>query len=306
MSLALVRALVAGPVSPAVASAADLRRRAGGSSGTIERAVSGGLAASSLAWAFACGYLAALERLVPGVTANGTALAALCATEQSGGHPRAIRTSLARREPGGWTLNGQKTWVTLGMDADVLLVVASTGASPDGRNELRVARVPSSRTGVCLEPAAPLPFAAEIAHARVAFEAVAVDGSELLPGDGYAEVLKPFRTIEDLHVLAATLGWFVRVAHASRWEPSWIEEAVTLALALRDLDALPALAAETHVALAGAFALARRLLAGAPWPSADASTYAAWERDRALLEVASNVRAARREAAWRALVAGEP
>jgi acyl-CoA dehydrogenase len=306
MTLALVRALVAGPTAPAVASAADLRVRVGDAAGTVERAAAGGLAATSLGWAFACGYLAALERLVPRVTEGGAVLAALCATEEGGGHPRAIRTSLVRREDStGWRLDGRKTWVTLGTEADVLLVVASTGASPEGRNQLRVARVPSTRPGVRLEPAAPLPFAAEIAHARVAFEAVAVDDSELLPGDGYADVLKPFRTIEDLHVLTAALGWGVRVARSSRWERAWIEEAVVLALALHEIDAMPALAPETHVALAGIFGAARRLLDGAAWPSCDASTRAAWERDRALLDVASAVRAARRHAAWQTLATGD-
>jgi acyl-CoA dehydrogenase len=159
---------------------------------------------------------------------------------------------------------------------------------------------------VCLEAAAPLPFAPEIAHARVAFEAVAVDERDFLPGDGYADVLKPFRTIEDLHVLAAALGWGVRVGRESRWERAWIEEAVALVLTLHDLDALPALAPETHVALAGVLGAARRLLAGAPWPSCDAATRAAWERDRPLLDVASAVRAARREAAWQTLTTGDP
>jgi acyl-CoA dehydrogenase len=307
MTLALVRALVAGPTVPAVASAADLRLRAGGAaSGTVERAATGGLAAAGLGWAFACGYLEALERLVPRVTEGGAVLAALCATEEGGGHPRAIRTLLVRREGGhGWRLDGRKTWVTLGTEADVLLVVASTGASPEGRNQLRVARVPSNRPGVRLEPAAPLPFAVEIGHARVAFEAVAVDDSELLPGDGYADVLKPFRTVEDLHVLTAALGWGVRVARASRWERAWIEEAVALVLALHALDALPALAPETHAALAGVFRATRSLLDRAAWPSCDAATRAAWERDRPLLDVASTVRAARREAAWQTLATGD-
>ncbi len=56
----------------------------------------------------------------------------------------------------------------------MLLVVASVGADAEGRNRLRVARVPSTRAGVTLEEAPPLPFVPEIAHARVTLDAVAV------------------------------------------------------------------------------------------------------------------------------------
>src|SRR5277367_3479179 len=103
MTLALVRWLAVGPTSPDVASAAELRSRAAGApEDTIARAATGGLGATSLAWAFACGYESALERLVPGVTRGGALVAALCATEEGGGHPRAIRASLTPRDTG-WT-----------------------------------------------------------------------------------------------------------------------------------------------------------------------------------------------------------
>jgi hypothetical protein len=301
MTLALVRTLATGATTPAIASAADLRGHpAAACSDPVERAAAGGLAATSLGWAFACGYEAALERLDPGATHEGRTLAALCATEEGGGHPRAIRTALRARDEGGWTLTGRKTWVTLGADADVLLVVASAGAGDDGRNRLRIARVPADRAGVRLEPGPPLPFAPDIGHARAAFDAVTVETPELLPGDGYDTYLKPFRTIEDVHVLAAALGWATRIARASRWERAWIDEAIALVVLLQGVAAMPP-APETHVALAGALSATRRLLAGAPWDRADAPTREGWERDRPLLDVASTVRAARREAAWRAL-----
>jgi hypothetical protein len=297
----LVRALLSASREPPIDSCAALRRHAmRAPEHTIDRAALGGLAAAGVGWAFACGYEAALAPLDPAATCNGT-LTALCATEEGGGHPRAIRTTLAPAPGGGYTLSGRKTWVTLGAEADVLLVVASVGVDERGRNRLRVARIPASREGVRLEEGGTAPFAPEIRHARAAFDGVAVEDSELLPGDGYDTVLKPFRTIEDAHVMAAVLGWSIGVARASGWERVWIDEAVGLVLLLRTTGEQDPSRPETHVALAGAIASTKRLLDAAAWTHADPAVRAGWQRDRALLEVASNVRAARHEAAWRAL-----
>jgi alkylation response protein AidB-like acyl-CoA dehydrogenase len=302
-ALELVRALLAAPVEPRVDSTAALKAHAArwaGGGDTVDRAALGGLAAAGVGWAFACGYEAALARLDPAL-ARGGAVTALCATEQGGGHPRAIRTTLTPAPAGGHVLAGTKSWVTLGADAEVLLVVASTGLDAQGRNRLRVARVPASRPGVRLEPGGATPFAPEIAHARAVFDAVAVADEELLSGDGYDAVLKPFRTIEDVHVLAAVLGWALGVARASAWERTFVDEGVGLVLLLRTLGAADPSSPATHVALAGALASVKRLLDAAPWATTTAAVRDAWARDRPLLDVASTVRAARREAAWKAL-----
>jgi acyl-CoA dehydrogenase len=301
MALELVRALLAETAGGPIASPAALRAHAADApADTVDRAALGGFAAGGVGWAFACGYQAALARLDPQATQGGR-LAALCATEEGGGHPRAIRTTLVAFPDGSHTLTGRKSWVTLGADAQVLLVVATTGHDAQGRNRLRVARIPSSRAGVRIEPGGNTPFASEIGHARAIFENVAVHADELLPGDGYDTVLKPFRTIEDVHVMAAVLGWGIRVARTSRWEAAWVEEAVAWLLALRTLGAAPPSDPGTHVGLAGAIAATKRLLDGAAWTRVDATVRAAWERDRPLLDVASTVRAARLEAAWRTL-----
>jgi acyl-CoA dehydrogenase len=191
--------------------------------------------------------------------------------------------------------------VTLGDAADVLLVVASVGTDGEGRNRLRVARVPSRREGVTVSEAPASPFVPEIAHAKATFEEVAIHPDELLPGDGYDAALKPFRTIEDVHVMAGILGWAIGVGRASQWPRSWLDEALALVGTFRALGDEPALAPETHVTLAGAQSLARRLLGEAAWSQCEAATAARWERDRPLLEVAKGVRGARLEAAWRAL-----
>jgi acyl-CoA dehydrogenase len=301
----LARALLTAGADASITSAASLRAYLARAPGdTIDRATLGGLAASGVGWAFASGYEAALARLDPDGTKDG-ALAALCATEDGGGHPRAIRTTLTPNgEVGSYALTGRKAWVTLGAEAEVLLVVATTGLDAQGRNRLRVARVPATRAGVRLEAGSVTPFAPEIGHARAVFEEVRVGDADLLPGDGYATVLKPFRTIEDAHVMAALLGWAIGVGRRSGWERAWLDEAVMLVVALRGIGAAPPSEPGTHVALAGALASTKRLLGAGAWDRAAGPVRAGWERDRPLLDIASNVRAARHEAAWRALDAG--
>jgi alkylation response protein AidB-like acyl-CoA dehydrogenase len=297
----LVQALVTGAAEGSIASAAAVKAHAIGVPGdTVERAALGGLAAAGVGWAFACGYEAALARLDP--AAPGGTLAALCATEEGGGHPRAIRTTLTPGDASGrYALTGRKAWVTLGAEAEVLLVVASVGVDPEGRNRLRVARIPSTRAGVRLEPGSVTPFAPEIGHARAVFEEVLVEEGELLPGDGYSTVLKPFRTIEDAHVMAAILGWGIGVGRRSTWDRAWLDEAIALVVALRAIGSAPPSHPGTHVALAGASTGTKRLLDAAAWDRVEPAVRAAWARDRPLLDVASTVRAARLEAAWGAL-----
>ncbi|HEY1694358.1 MAG TPA: acyl-CoA dehydrogenase family protein [Polyangiaceae bacterium] len=313
----VLRALLGGPAGPPiapiapVASIAGLRAHASRApESTIDHAVLGGLASGSVGWAFACGYEAALARLDPAgahgaVGVDAGALCAMCATEEGGGHPRAIRTTLADRGDGTFVLDGRKSWVTLGTDAQVLLVVASTGTDDRGRNRLRVVRIPAARAGVRLEPGGTAPFAPEIGHARAVFEGVRVDPAEVLAGDGYDAFLKPFRTIEDAHVMAAVLAWGVGVAHVASWDRAWTEEALAVLLAWRSLGEAPPSEPATHVAVAGALATTKRLLDAGAWDRTDERTRLGWERDRALLGVASTVRAARLEAAWRALTTQE-
>ena len=299
--MTFLRTLAAGPQRIAIRSASDLRahRAADDRAHTVEQAALAGLAADGMGWAFAAGYEAALARLDP-QGMRGDVLGSLCATEEGGGHPRAIRTSLAPHSDG-FALSGHKSWVTLGDEADVLLVVASVGKGSEGRNRLRVARVPAKREGIVVSEAEASPFVPEIAHAKATFADVVIHPRELLPGDGYDDALKPFRTIEDVHVMAAVLGWAIGVGRASAWPRAWLDDALGLVVTLRAVSDEPPLAPETHVALAGAQSLARRLLGEAPWSQCDEATRSRWQRDRPLLEVASKVRAARLEAAWRAL-----
>ena len=140
---------------------------------------------------------------------------ALCVTEANGNSPRAIATSLSPA-PGGYRLDGNKTFVTFGTLAKALIVVARVGEKSDGRPDLAVVRIPAERVGVRLVELPPTPFVPEVVHASVHLDGAEVRDHERLAGDGYLEYVKPFRTVEDIHVVGATLGYLVGLARRVR------------------------------------------------------------------------------------------
>lgn len=267
----------------------------------VEIAIAGGFGADRLGFAFLSGYQEALRTLIPDLPDDE--LVAMCATEEGGGHPSAIRTGLTERE-GVWRVDGVKSFATMGSFARQLVVIASAGTAADGRNRLRACLVEAGDAGIRLTDHPPLVFAPEVPHASVVLTDVP---ALVLPGDGYLDYLKPFRTIEDIHVLAATLGWLVRVARASAWPRESLQRLLTLVAAVRGLDIDAPTSPGVHVALGGVFesfaALATEL--EPLWQTADPATRQRWERDRPLLATAGRVREQRLVAAWRAVEAEE-
>jgi hypothetical protein len=257
-----------------------------------------GFFADRPAYAFASGYQEALQRLVPG---EGKRV--LCATEEGGNHPRAIRSLL---EPDGddWRLSGNKQWSTLGLHADSYIVFAGDGRSADGRTRIAAVQVPADRAGITRVPMAePLPLIPEIVHARLFFDRVRVAPGERLEGDGYDCYLKPFRTIEDCHVFAALMSWLLQVARRARWPKDSIEQlivALATAMAVADMD--PGSAAG-HIALAGLLERMHQLIEQCEpyWAQVDQVTRTRWLRDRGLMQIAGKPRARRREVAWERL-----
>lgn len=262
----------------------------------VARAFAGGFTADRLGYAFASGYTEALSSLVPVLEGHR---AALCATEAGKSHPRAIETSL-RRNGEGWLLSGEKSFVTLAEYAEELLVVASLGLDDHERNRLRVVRIPSTREGVRLEPAPPTQFVPEIPHARLVLEDVAVTDAEVLQGDGYDDYLKPFRTVEDLHVGAAAIGHLARLAHLHDLGTERLGELAELAVSVYSLALGEPSDAALHIALGGAWNRLRALV-----DSLDIDALgddgARLERDRALFGVANKARTRRLEVAFKRL-----
>lgn len=254
----------------------------------FENAVLGGLAADRLGFAFASGYQAACRALAPDAPRGW--LLAVCATESGGSHPRTIATKLLDDR-----LSGEKTFVSMGTAARGLLVVASTGQRADGRNRLRIALVDAESDGVTLTAMPPLPFIPEIPHASLTLQQAAV--WSVLPGDGYTDGLKPFRTIEDIHVNAALLGHLVGVGRRSGWAPEAIESLLAVICALAPLASADPGHPAVHRALGGIDAQLSTAIGALDFAGADPQTRQRWERDAPLLRLAARARSARLAAA---------
>ncbi|WP_227997814.1 acyl-CoA dehydrogenase family protein [Nocardia australiensis] len=264
---------------------------------SVDRAIAGGFGADRMGFAFLSGYQEAVRSLLPEVPDGD--LVAVSATEAGGAHPSAIRTTLVESD-GRATVHGTKTFTTLGTAAQRLLVFAGTGKAADGRNRLRAVLVDTEQPGVRRTDLPTVAFAPEIPHATVVFEEAV---ARVLPGDGYADYLKPFRTVEDAHVLAATLGWLVRVGRESDWPRPVLQRLLAAVATVRGLEVVRPSSPGVHIALSGAFELLEQVLVELDplWECADPVIRERWERDRPLLAVAGRVRAMRLTAAWNSL-----
>ena len=88
-------------------------------------------------------------RWLPGM-ANGTLMAAIAMTEPgTGSDLTGIRTRAEQREDGAWVLNGSKTFISGGANADLVLVIARTSAydPDDRRGGLTIFVVPTDSPG---------------------------------------------------------------------------------------------------------------------------------------------------------------
>jgi acyl-CoA dehydrogenase len=271
--------------------------------GPASLALAGGFAADRVGWAFAAGYQSALRALVPDLPHD--TLAALCVTEAEGNRPRHIRTTIVPQPDGTLRIDGAKRWTTLGPASTLLLVVGALPA-PAGATKpmLKVARVPVPTPGLVLQPMPPTRFVPEVPHAQVLMRDLRVGAGALLPDDGYDAYVKPFRTLEDLHVTLAVLAYLLREGRARRWPAAFAEEVVAALSLLLQLAGEDTRAASTHVALAGALRYAHRLYAEASalWAVAVADPAAQrWQRDVPLFEVARAAREQRAGRAWERL-----
>lgn len=254
----------------------------------FERAVAVGARVDRLGHAFVAGYRSALLAL-----SGESGHAAVCITEEGGGHPRAIRTSL-RIEGDRAVLHGAKQWATMASHASTVLVAASTGEH-EGRNQIRMARVPIDAAGLTWHPMPPTSFTPEIPHARITLEGVEIPAHDVLEGDGYARWIKPFRTIEDVHVMAAAAACLVGLGRDARWPGSLIAEGVAVIGSLASLAARPPHEPTVHLALGGVLASMHTWLRRSEdaLASLDADVAARWRRDRPILEIAGRARSAR-------------
>jgi len=267
----------------------------------LDGALALGLAADRPAWAFAAGYQTAIQALAAPGKVKG--LGAVCITEAGGPHPERIKTAwrVDVDKPGHWRLDGEKRFVSGAGAADSLYVAASTGRTGKGRNRLCMVVVDRAAPGLNIEALPPLEIVPELPHARVTLDRVLLSEENLLPGDGYLEAMKPFRTLEDLHVTAALLAWVYGVARRAGWPRETLCAILAQLVTARSLALAPPLAPQVHIVLGGFLEQAQVLMAGsdALWKSVPAGTRERWARDRKLLRIAQAARQRRFDVAWR-------
>lgn len=303
----VLREILAGPIEPAPWSSLDdfwqhRRENLGTPTNPVDAAILCGFRSEILATAFAAGYQAALDSLVPSLPADG--IASFCVTERGGGHPRAIFTRLERRASGTYTLTGEKRWATLSPHASQLLVVARAGEDPaTNRSLFRVVRVSPQARGVRIVPMPETPFVPEIPHAEISLEEVSVIESEILPGDGYDDYVKPFRTIEDIHVHAAGAGYLIRLCRQYDLGRSLVERLAQVVSSLQTWAAADAKDPVTHIVLAGVLAQSSAILRDVDVSLAKAAPrqHIKFTIDKPIFEVAARVRAERSTKAWERL-----
>ena len=249
----------------------------------FELAVAGGRRMATPGLAFLVGYQAALRMLWPSAPLS---LGALCATEQRSLRPSDMQTRLTDLR-----LSGAKDFVTAGDAADWLLIAARSeeaGATP----RLSLAVVYPGEPGVTVAKMPALPLMPDISHGRLH-----LDGAlcELLAGDGWDAYVKPFRTLEDVYVLSAMTAWLYGVGQDSDWPQTLQLRLLALLAGCAEMSRQPPNNPAGHVLLGGLFAqfdalkteLDQALSEGDPqWAQM-------WQRDQAVMQLASGARAKR-------------
>lgn len=258
----------------------------------IDRAIAGGLAADRPAWFFTSGYQSAIYHLLG--KEDDSKIAALCITEKGPPHPKNIKTWLSRIDvcPGHWRIDGEKSFVSGGEQADILWVAVTSGTTEEGRNVISIVRIPSDCFGITFTPRPSIGIVPETPHARVKFEAVTFDDEAILPGDGYLDVIKPFRTVEDLHVTTAYLAWIFGIGQRNSWPTEIAETIIALICNARSLTQADPNSPALHLALGGFLAQVRELTEKTEplWYNVGAEIREAWQRDRNILSVAEIAR----------------
>lgn len=261
-----------------------------GTAAPFELAVLGGRAMATPGLAFLLGYQAALRVLWPSAPAS---LGALCATERRSVRPADMHTRLD-----GLRLTGSKDFVTAGLEAEWLLVAARHEALGDAPR-LQLAVVYPGEPGVILEALPTLPLMPEVGHGRLLLQGAAC---ELLAGDGWDAYVKPFRSLEDLYVLAALVGWLHGVAQECGWPQALRLRLLALLAGCAEGSRQCADSIACHLLLGGLFAQFHGLrgeidqaLASGP-----GNWMQLWQRDQGVLALASAARDQRLAKAWAA------
>ena len=265
-----------------------------------QRAVVGGFLSERLAFTFLSGYRAALQEMVPELSADRQP--AFCVTEEGGNRPRNIQSKLTpvsdrEGESKQWVLTGSKTFITAAEEADSVFVAASAGVSGDGRNAIKLVYLDMNSSGIKVHPMNPIPFIPEVTHGSVVFDNVIVAEDQILKGDGYSDYVKPFRYLEEIHVFSAVLGMLVGVSRRWNWPEEITEKLIAMIVTASVLAPTDPQSIEAHIAFGGFHNQLSQLIQEledylAKTPKA---FFQAWKRDQQVFLIAHAARKKRLE-----------
>jgi hypothetical protein len=279
---------------------------------SIERAIIAGFNCEQLSFVFCGAYQSAMERMF---RANRHKLAAFCHTEKGVQKPRDMHTSLAHVDAN-YHCSGTKHFVSGGQNAQSLYVsaIANDGAT------LKVFKLDAKEKGVGIEPSPSLPFLPELEHGTLTLERVLISETDILDGDGYTDYIKPFRTCEDLHILAALAAYRLKLAwqslphylphkntafsDADRENQIFVQSMLRQLLGIASLDQQGYSNPLMHLALEDTKQKFEDDLNKHEQTFAEQlpAAHATWQRDKMLLKLAEKAQSARTLSAWRALI----
>ncbi|OHC26225.1 MAG: acyl-CoA dehydrogenase [Pseudomonadales bacterium RIFCSPHIGHO2_02_FULL_60_43] len=249
----------------------------------LQLALLGGRLAATPGLAFLAGYQGALRALWP---AAPWTLGALCVTENRSTRPADMATRIDAL-----ILDGRKDFVTAAEAADWLLVAAreEAGGAPV---QLALGVVRNGAPGVQIETLPALPLMPDVSHGRLHLQGAQC---ERLAGDGWDDYVKPFRTLEDTHVLAALTAWLFGVGQESAWPQALQLRLLGLLAGCAEVARQCPSAAGSHVMLAGLFAQFDSLRPDLDnaFAVGDAQWAQLWQRDKGLLAIAGSARSKR-------------
>ena len=254
-----------------------------GNPAPLQVALLGGRLAATPGLAFLAGYQGALRALWP--SAPWT-LGELCVTENRSTRPADMHMRMQAL-----SLDGRKDFVTAADAADWLLVAAREEAV-DAPVQLALGVVRNGAPGVRVETLPALPLMPDVSHGRLHLHGA---HCERLPGDGWDAYVKPFRTLEDIHVLAALTAWLFGVGQESAWSQALQLRLLGLLAGCAEVARQCPSAPGSHLMLAGLFAQFESCSAelDSAFAAGDAHWAQLWQRDKGLLSMAATARSKR-------------
>lgn len=259
---------------------------------TFELALLGGRLAATPGLAFLAGYQAALRALVPSAPQG---IGAFCITEQRSNKAADIHTRWLNGH-----ITGQKDFVIGGNDAQWLIVLARSEIEAQAP-QLCAVLVATHSANVIIQPRPALPIVPDIAHASVQFEQAPCS---VLAGDGWNDFNKPFRTLEDSHVLTALCAWLYGQSLLDQWPEDLQLQLIAVLAGLKETLLQPHQEAATHLllgAILAQFSSLQTQISQALNTHSSPAIAMAWHRDKAILEIAHSARMRRLEVALNTL-----